>query len=355
MLTGTRILLAAIVLTLLPGCGTLYLVQAARGQLGVMTERRSINKVVADPRTPESLRATLREVSAARDFASKELGLPDNGSYRTYADLGRRYVVWNVVAAPEFSVRPQQWCFPVAGCVAYRGYFKEQSAQKFAAGLKSQGLDVVVGGVPAYSTLGRFADPVLNTMLGYGENELAAIIFHELSHQLIYVGGDSAFNEAFAVTVEEEGLKRWLASRGRETELAIHKRREAQQIEFVQLFRRRRDELIKLYATRLAPDAMRERKQEVFKGLAEDITQIEKRQGSRTIYSEWARDGLNNAHLASVATYFDCVPGFERVLKENDYDLPRFYAAVRKLAGLPIKDRRAKVCGKQAAAIVEDE
>jgi predicted aminopeptidase len=355
MLTGTRILLAALVLTLLPGCGTLYLVQAARGQLGVMTERRPIDKVVADPRTSESLRATLREVSAARNFASKELGLPDNGSYRTYADLGRRYVVWNVVAAPEFSMRPQQWCFPVAGCVAYRGYFKEASARKFAAGLTSQGFDVVVGGVPAYSTLGRFADPVLNTMLGYGDNELAAIIFHELSHQLVYVGGDSAFNEAFAVTVEEEGLKRWLASRGREKELEIHKRREAQQIEFVQLFRRRRDELIKLYDTKLEPNAMRERKKAIFQGLADDIAQIEKRQGSRTIYSEWARDGFNNAHLASVATYFDCVPGFERVLKENDYDLPRFYAAVRKLAGLPIKERRAKVCGKQAAALTEDE
>jgi predicted aminopeptidase len=355
MLTGTRILLAAIVVTLLPGCGTLYLMQAARGQLGVMTERRSINKVVADPRTSEKLRTTLREVSSARDFASKELGLPNNGSYRTYADLGRRYVVWNVVAAPEFSVRPKTWCFPIAGCVAYRGYFKEPSAQKFAAGLKAQGYDVVVGGVPAYSTLGRFADPVLNTMLGYGDNELAAIIFHELSHQLVYVGGDSAFNEAFAVTVEEEGLKRWLAARGRETELEIHKRREAQQIEFVQAFRQRRDELMKLYQSRLAPDAMRERKHEIFASLAEDITTIEKRQGSRTIYSEWARDGLNNAHLASVATYFDCVPGFERVLKENDYDLPRFYSAVRKLAALPIKDRRKIICGKQAAQITDDD
>jgi predicted aminopeptidase len=355
MLTGTRILLAAIVVTLLPGCGTLYLMQAARGQLGVMTERRSINKVVADPRTSEKLRTTLREVSSARDFASKELGLPNNGSYRTYADLGRRYVVWNVVAAPEFSVRPKTWCFPIAGCVAYRGYFKEPSAQKFAAGLKAQGYDVVVGGVPAYSTLGRFADPVLNTMLGYGDNELAAIIFHELSHQLVYVGGDSAFNEAFAVTVEEEGLKRWLAARGRETELEIHKRREAQQIEFVQAFRQRRDELMKLYQSRLAPDAMRERKHEIFASLAEDITTIEKRQGSRTIYSEWARDGLNNAHLASVATYFDCVPGFERVLKENDYNLPRFYSAVRKLAALPIKDRRKIICGKQTVQITDDD
>jgi len=332
----------------------MYLVQAARGQLGVMSERRPIPKVIADPRTPDPLRTTLREVSAARDFASRELGLPDNGSYRTYADVGRRYVVWNVVAAPEFSVKPKQWCFPIAGCVAYRGYFREAGAQKFAAGLKAQGFDVVIGGVPAYSTLGRLSDPVLNTMLGYGDNELAAIIFHELSHQLIYVAGDSAFNEAFAVAVEEEGLKRWLAVQGREKELAVHQRREARQLEFIQTFRRRRDELAKLYQTRLAPDAMRERKKTILDGLATDIADIEKRQGSRTLYSDWAKEGLNNAHLVSVATYFDCVPGFERLLRENDNDLPRFYNAVRKLALLPIKERREKVCGPQTAALTDE-
>jgi predicted aminopeptidase len=355
MLTETRILLAAIVLTLLPGCGTMYLVQAARGQLGVMSERRPITKVVADPRTPDALRATLKEVSAARDFATRELGLPDNSSYRTYADVKRRYVVWNVVAAPEFSLRPKQWCFPIAGCVAYRGYFHEQAAERFAASLKQQGFDVTVGGVPAYSTLGKFSDPVLNTMISYGDNELAAIIFHELSHQLIYVAGDSAFNEAFAVTVEEEGLKRWLAARGREKELEVHKRREAQRLEFIQAFRRRRDELARLYATQLPPEEMRKRKHAIFASLATDIELIEKTQGSHTIYSEWARDGLNNAHLASVATYFDCVPGFERILEENDRHLPSFYAAVRKLARLPIKERRAQVCGKQAAALTEDD
>lgn len=351
MLTETRILLAALFLTLLPGCGTMYLVQAARGQMNVMNERRPITTVVADPRTSDSLRAKLREVSSARDFASKDLGLPDNGSYRTYADLGRRYVVWNVVAAPELSVRPKQWCFPIAGCVAYRGYFNEASARKFAANLKAQGFDVVVGGVPAYSTLGRFADPVLNTMLGYGDNELAAIIFHELSHQLVYVGGDSAFNEAFATTVEEEGLKRWLALRGREKELETFKLRSAQQYEFIQAFRRRRDELAKLYDSKLSPDEMRDSKKAIFAALAQDIQAIEKRQNVKTLYGEWAREGLNNAHLASVATYFDCVPGFQVLLEENGNDLTQFYGAVRKLAGLPIKDRRAKVCGRAAASM----
>jgi predicted aminopeptidase len=353
MLTETRLLLACLAFTLLPGCGTMYLVQAARGQMSVMNERRPISKVVDDPSTPDSLRVTLKEVGAARDFASKDLALPDNDSYRSYADLGRPFVVWNVVAAPEFSVEPKRWCFPIAGCVAYRGYFSEQGARKFAAPLKLQGFDVVIGGVPAYSTLGRFADPVLNTMLSYGDNELVAIIFHELSHQLVYVAGDSAFNEAFAVTVEEEGLKRWLAFRGREKQLEAHQQRSTRQMEFIQLFRRRRDELAQLYASKLAPDDMRERKREIFAALARDIEATERRQGRRTLYGQWAREGLNNAHLASVATYFDCVPGFERLLEEQDGDLTRFYSAVRKIASLPMQERRAKLCGPKPSVLTE--
>src|SRR5688572_22417199 len=232
----SRVLLVLLAAGALSGCGTMYLVQAARGQMQLMNERRPIPQVVADPDTSETLRAKLMEVGAARDFASEVLGLPENGSYRSYADLGRSYVVWNVVATPEFSVEPKRWCFPVAGCVAYRGYFSEAAAKKFAAKLRSQGYDVVVGGVPAYSTLGRFADPVLNTMLGYGDVDLAAIIFHELSHQVVYIPGDSAFNEAFAVAVEQAGLQRWLAFRGRSGELERYKARADRQLDYVHLF-----------------------------------------------------------------------------------------------------------------------
>src|SRR6185437_14397083 len=178
----------------------------------------------ADPSTPEAVKARLTEVSAARDFASRELALPDNSSYRTYADVKRPYVVWNVVAAPEFSVRPRRWCFPVSGCVSYRGYFHERRARAFAANLASRGDDVQVDGVTAYSTLGHFADPVLSTMLRYGDPDLAGTIFHELAHQLIYIPGDSEFNESFAMTVEDEGLARWLRARGRSGELAGFRR-----------------------------------------------------------------------------------------------------------------------------------
>jgi predicted aminopeptidase len=209
--------------------------------------------------------------------------------------------------------------------------------------------------VPAYSTLGRFADPVLNTMLSYGNNELAAIIFHELSHQLVYVAGDSAFNEAFAVTVEEEGLRRWLALRGREEEIKEHQRRSAQQLAFIALFRSTRNELAKLYASKLEPAAKRERKREIFTQLGREIEALEKTLGTRTIYSRWAREGLNNAHLASVATYFDCVPGFQRLLREEDGDLTRFYSAVRKIAGQPRKERHAKLCAPKTPAVSESE
>jgi predicted aminopeptidase len=345
----SRVLLVLLAAGALSGCGTMYLVQAARGQLNVMNERRPIQQVVADPDTPEALRAKLLEVGAARDFASEKLGLPQNGSYRTYADLGRSYVVWNVVATPEFSVEPKRWCFPVAGCVAYRGYFSEAAAKKFAAKLRAEGFDVVVGGVPAYSTLGRFADPVLNTMLGYGDVDLAAIIFHELSHQVVYVPGDSAFNEAFAVAVEQEALQRWLAFRGREAELERYKARADRQLDYVGLFRRRRGDLAELYASRLPPDEMRQRKTEIFAALERDIQELEKRHGARSGYGEWVKDGLNNAHLASVATYFDCVPGFARLLEEQDKDLTRFYAAVRELANLPGTERRARIgCRKRS-------
>jgi predicted aminopeptidase len=339
-----RLTVVAFLLTMLSGCGTLYVAQAARGQWHVMHARRPIAKVIADPATPPALKARLTEVSAARDFASRELALPDNSSYRTYADVKRPYVVWNVVAAPEFSVEPKRWCFPIAGCVAYRGYFTEAKARKFAQSLRAQGFDVFVGGVPAYSTLGKFADPVLNTMLGYGDSELAAIIFHELSHQLVYVAGDSEFNEAFAVTVEETGLQRWLTLRGHADELKRYAARRSRQQQFIALFTRARSRLAKLYSQKLPVETMRERKKALFASLDADLHELEKRLGVRSPYRDWSEEGLNNAHLASVATYYDCVPGFERLLSQHGGDLPAFYAAVRELSRKPYAERHALLC-----------
>jgi predicted aminopeptidase len=335
----------------LPACGTLYVAQAARGQWQVMNAREPLDEVIASEQTPEKLRARLTEVKAAREFATRELGLPDNGSYRSYADLKRPFVVWNVVAVPEFSVQPERWCFPIAGCVAYRGYFAEGKAHRFAGSLADKGFDTFVGGVPAYSTLGRFQDPVLNTMLGYGDDELAAIIFHELSHQLVYLPGDSEFNEAFATAVEQAGLERWLKLRGRESDLDRYKSRRARQAQVVGLFSKARSSLAELYDETLAPALMRERKRAIFMELDRELAELEKRFGVRSAYRDWAPDGLNNAHLASVATYFDCVPGFERLLKSVGGNLPAFYGAVRDLSRKPRSQRHELLCvGETASA-----
>jgi predicted aminopeptidase len=343
-----RGLLAGLALALLPGCGTLYVAQAAHGEWEVLHERRSIATVMADARTPAPLRGRLAEVLNAREFATRQLGLPENQSYRSYADLKRTYVVWNVIAAPEFSVEPVRWCFPVAGCVAYRGYFAEGRAEAFGGRLRKRGFDVAVEGVPAYSTLGRFADPVLNTMMIYGDSELAAIIFHELAHQLIYVAGDSEFNEAFAVTVEETGLARWLEFTGRTAELNAYRAERAHDFAFNTLFASRRAELARLYSSKLAPEVMRERKRAQLAALAQDMRDLAHREGVPAAYGEWIAAGLNNAYLAAVATYFDCLPGFKRLLAHEDGDLPRFYAAVRALARQPRAERHRQLCAPSA-------
>src|ERR1700731_4153319 len=276
---GVRALLLAAACTLLSGCGTLYLTQAASGQWQVLRQRVPIDRLLAAPRTPPALRAQLQEVRAAREFASRELGLPDNGSYRSYADIGRPYVVWNVVAAPEFSVSPKRWCFPIAGCVAYRGYFHEQRAREFAASLAARGFDVSVDGVPAYSTLGKFADPVLSSMLRYGDDELAATIFHQLAPQLLYVRDDSEFNEAFATTVEDAGLERWLRHQGASERLQQLRERQAHAGAFLSLLTQNRAPLGLRCAPGVARDPMRAGKAQVFAALAADIRALELREG----------------------------------------------------------------------------
>jgi predicted aminopeptidase len=326
----------------LQGC---YVMQAARGQMQIINAREPIARVVEDPAEPADLRKRLQVVQEARAFASRELGLPNNESYTSYADLKREYVVWNVVATPEFSVQPREWCFPVVGCVGYRGYFKQAKAEDFAAKLRREGFDAVVEGVPAYSTLGKFDDPILNTMMGYGDDELAAIMFHELSHQLVYIADDSSFNEAFAVTVEREGLARWLAAHGRSADLERHRQRRERQAESIHIIARHRDALSALYASDVAPEAMRRGKAEEFAALVAELKSLDARyQVKSRLVAELESAPPNNARLASLATYYDCVPGFERVLDSVQRDLPRFYDAVRELARRPRDVRRAQLC-----------
>ena len=332
----------------LQGCGTLYVAQAAKGQLQLLTARKPIARVLADPKAPAELKARLESVRAARDFAARELGLPNNKSYTSYADLKREYVVWSVVATPEFSVAPREWCFPIVGCVAYRGYFNEASASKFAARLSAEGLDTMIGGVPAYSTLGKFNDPILSTMMTYGDDELASIMFHELSHQLVYIPDDTSFNEAFAVAVEHEGLARWLKFRGRAADLDKYLKRRGRQAEGMHIVARYRTQLDALYRSPLEAVAMRAHKAEVFAALVRELKALDARYGTKSGLAAELEGRPNNARLASLATYYDCVPGFERLLAQNGHDLPRFYAAARELAKLPRDQRRSELCASEA-------
>ena len=333
-----------VALIALSGAGC-YLLQSVQGQLALMSKREPINRVIDEPSTPPALRAQLETIAAIRDFASRELGLPDNGSYRSYADLGRPYVVWNVVAAPEFSVDAKQWCYPIVGCVAYRGYFAERKARRFARALRGRGFDVTVGGVAAYSTLGHFNDPVLNTMMGWNDVELAAIIFHELTHQLLYVPNDSSFNEALATTIEEEGVRRWLLAQGRDADLASHLERQEHYAEVIELLNATRAELRAVYASALGPDLKREKKRAAFAAMRASFARLKAGWGGHAPFETWFDGDLNNAHLASVATYFACVPGFERELKAAGGNLTVFYARVRALAKLDQAERDARLCG----------
>ena len=345
MLAQRRLVLRCcrlLALLTLSGCEAGYFLQAARGQAAVLAARRPIERVIADSRTAEPLRARLETFREARDFASRELALPDNRSYRSFAALPREFVVWNVVATAEFSTQPRQWCFPVAGCVSYRGYFHEAAAQRFAQKLRRRGDDVIVGGVPAYSTLGHFADPLLSTMLRYDDAYVAGTIFHELAHQRLYVPGDSSFNESFATTVEAAGLQRWLSTRGRLDELTRWREVKARQQREMQLFDAARAELARLYASHAPVARMRDLKQSRLQRLADEIHAL------YGVGADSARRAaqrpLNNADLAISGTYFDCVPQLEAELAAVNGDLPRFYARAAALAKLSLRARHAQVC-----------
>jgi predicted aminopeptidase len=327
--------LLCLLLAALTGC---YSLQAARGQWALSRAGKPIKDVVAAPSSSERLRGQLQQVQAVRAFAIRELGLPDNASYTRYAELRRPFVVWNVVATPELSLTPQRWCFPVAGCVS------ERSAQRFAARQRRAGRDAMVGGVPAYSTLGYFADPVPDTLLRLGDLAVAETIIHELAHQRLYVAGDSDFNEAFATVVAQQGVQRWLMSRQRTADLQKQQREQAAGREFDALFAAARRDLLAIYGSTDAPDAKRQAKQARLARLGADLLAVEQRLAVRMVYGDWARAGLNNAHLAAVATYSRCVPGMLRLFAEAGGNFERFYARAAQLARAGAAARHAAVC-----------
>lgn len=342
-----RGLVAALLILVLPGasgCSTLgYYYQAARGQLALTTAAKPIAEVLDDPATPEPLRARLQTARLVRDYATTDLRLPDNGSYRKYADLKRPFVVWNVFAAPEFSIRPREWCFPIAGCVSYKGWFDEKAANDFAEQVRREGYDVFVYGVPAYSTLGWFDDPLLNTFIGYPRAEVARLVFHELAHQVAYAGGDSTFNESFATAIELEGVRRWLGRGGTEAERAEFEAMQVRRRDFVALIERARSRLEAVYAQPLEPAAMRAAKAAEFVRLREEYAGLRQQWGGFRGYDRWFGQALGNAHLASVATYTQRVPAFAALIAREGGDLERVYAEAKRLAKLPLAERTAEL------------
>ena len=328
----------------LAGCaGIEYYAQAISGQLEILRRAEPIERALAQPGASAQLKARLERVLRMRAFASRELALPDNESYRRYADLGRQYVVWNVFAAPEFSVEPKQSCFPFAGCVDYRGFFAEADARGHAAGLRSQGYDVFVAGAPAYSTLGWFDDPVLSTFVNYPEAEVARLIFHELAHQLLYLRDDSTFNESFAVSVEEEGVNRWLKSEGDAAEHRAWEDLRQRRRAFIDLVQEYRAKLAAFYAAGGSAEEKRAGKARLFAQMHAQYAELQRSRGGFAGNDRLFAQGANNALLASVVTYTQFVPAFRALLERDGGDLPRFYADVKRIAKLDKPERAAQL------------
>jgi predicted aminopeptidase len=315
-----------------------YYWQSAAGQFDVMSRARSLHDVIAET-DDGALKVRLTRIRAMREFASRELGLPANGSYTRYSDLGRPFVIWNVFATPELSLTPRRWCFPIAGCVNYRGYFREAEANDEATRLKSDGEDVYIGGVPAYSTLGYFDDPILSSFVRWPETDIARLIFHELSHQLLYVPGDTVFNESFASAVEEVGLARWLAAENNVELMNQTERTQRQRAMFKQLVRDTRARLVSIYGSRIPAAQKRRQKAEAFAAMKAAYDEAKLKDPGLGGYERWFAQTPNNASLSAIALYTDRVPAFREVLREQGDDLGRFYARVRQIAGLPKPER----------------
>jgi predicted aminopeptidase len=353
-LVAPALLLAVLAMS---GCQTFsFYRQAAQGQYQIIARQQKITKLLADTQTPAPLKAKLQLVQNLRAFARAELKLPVNGHYQKYADLQRPFVVWNVEAAPEFSLEAKSWWYPFVGSLDYRGYFSEADATNYAARLEQKGYDVYVGGVEAYSTLGWFKDPVLNTFISNPESDLAETLFHELGHQRVFAPGDTDFNEAFATTVGQEGARRWLRAQGDTNALATYLAELRRTDEFAHLIARTRGRLAALYGDQpaeggsfqaaeesraFAPEQLRRQKQFILDRLRQEYAQLKAQWAGDSRYDEWFAHGVNNAKLNSVAAYYDLVPGFERLLELNGGDLEKFYQAADQLARAP-KEARAE-------------
>nr|WP_246431179.1 aminopeptidase [Prosthecobacter dejongeii] len=329
----------------LTSCSTVgFYTQALRGQVEILSKASPVDKVLADPKSKPLLKEKLNTVAQVRKYAQEHLGLPAEGQYERYTNLGRRYVVWVIFATPEFSVEAKRWWYPLVGSVKYRGFFKESLAEKEAEKLRAEGLDVYVGGVEAYSTLGYLRDPLLNTFLGRDDASLAELIFHELTHQRIYLQGDTDFNEALATVVGREGTRRWLRSQDRLQDLAQYEKEMRVEKDFIREVLQTRTEVARLYAQKdLDEKAMREGKQAAFVRMKLRLEAMNKRYGGSLKLDRWFKKPMNNARLNTLATYYDLVPAFEARLRAKGGDIEAFLKEMEEMKTLNPMERRAKI------------
>ncbi len=342
------VLIALMVLGAVSGCDSIaYYTQAVSGQAALLWRRQPIERLLADPALEPALRHKLLVIQQATDYAGEQLGLSAEGSYDSYVELQRRHLVWNVFAAPTFSTQPVSWCFPVAGCVDYRGYFSEAAARRYAADLQAQGFDVFVGGVDAYSTLGWFNDPVPSTVIQRPDHQLAALIFHELAHQRIYVADDTSFNESFASFVSLEGLRHWLDQQDQE-ELYLQSIEDLlEQQRFIDFVLDYREQFAALYARDMSADAMREQKRQLQAHMRASW-QASLGAGADRYYG-WFQGPLNNAQLSTVGSYYTWVPAFDALFRQSGEDFEVFYQAVSDLATLSPDVRQRRLMALMSA------
>lgn len=350
-----RIFLFCLFISFASGCETIgFYGQAITGQLSLLAKRQDIDRVLRDETADSALKERLILVQSIRHFASESLALPVGKSYSSYVDLHRdvkdNFIVWNVFAAPEFSLEPHEWCYPLIGCAHYRGYFSRQAAERFAETLHTQGLESYVGAVKAYSTLGWFADPVLSTFVHFDDTRLAALLFHELAHKVVYIRNDTEFNESFASAVETEALNRWLSERQQLNLLSQRRVRKAAQAEFIERVNALRIELGQLYsAVDVSPKDQREQKHELFARLQQNGSQMHSLGFRRRL-----QQLNNNASLVPVHSYNRWQSAFAQLLSEHGGEFPAFFSAVKRLGDLPVEQRQLelqKLTDKQAQTV----
>lgn len=339
----TGLVLLAVILS---ACSELrYYRQSAGGQLDIVHRRQVIDTLIADENRDAHLRARLEKVREIRAFAVGELGLPDTGSYTQYADLGRDYAVLALYAAPEFSTELKTWCYPVAGCTAYRGYFDRDMLTAYAQDLKQQHYDIYIAAVPAYSTLGWFDDPVLNTVIDWSEPQMAGLVFHELAHQQVYAKGDTVFNESFATAVERAGVERWLQAHGNVADVDGYRDYWHNRDYVVQLISATRKDLQALYRQHLTVPQLHQAKQQRLEMLRRQYREFRQTLDGDSGYDGWFAGELNNARLGSVAAYHTYVEVFLAMLAEQHGDLQAFYAEAARMAGMPADQRQRYLAG----------